>query len=330
MESRRVALEKSGELRTMQDTIKRDFARATKALVARGPLETGPLAWMKDNAFAFMEGINVATATPVWLGSYRQAIAEGKSEGEAVRVADDILTRVFPSHSAVDQAAILRDKGWLGKSTVFYGYLSTAYNAFRGIARPLRSKAYAEGTPAFKAKAVAQVAGRGFAFAVAFSVLGELLMGRGPDDGDRDKEEPDDKALMWRNWFVRKLLIAGPSTVPFVSEGAALLEAKATGRMANPRSSPVTAAGVELGKAVAKTLDGDAAAADKVTAGLKAFGLTTGVPTRPLTTGGRYLFDVAAGEREVDGWGQFVGGVIYGERDNQPVNVFTAPGSLAN
>lgn len=330
VESRRVALEKSGELRSMQDTIKRDFAKATKALVARGPLETGPLAWLKDNAFAFMEGINVATATPVWLGGYRQAIAEGKSEGEAVRFADDLLTRVFPSHSAVDQAAILRDKGWLGKSTVFYGYLSTAYNAFRGIARPLRSKAYAEGTPAFRAKAVAQVAGRGFAFAVAFSVLGELLMGRGPDDGDRDDDEPDDKALMWRNWFVRKLLIAGPSTVPFLSDVASAVETRWTGRPINTRASPVAGAVLEIGKATEKVLNGDATAADKVAAGLKAFGLTTGVPTKPITTTGRYLFDVAAGEREVDGWGQFVGGVIYGARDNQPINVFTAPNSLAN
>lgn len=324
-ELRRQAMEASPWLRTMADTVRKQFDEQMRTVLDKQL--PGPLQWYKDHAFALMEGVSYLTATPVWLGAHRQALAEGRTQEDAVRFADDVLSRVFPSHSPVDQSAILRDRGFWGKATLFYGYLSVAYRAQHRLIMPLFESEFLTAPLGQKAATVGTVAGRLLGFYVAFSVLGELFMGRGPEVGDDDEEEPGNQALRWRNWFMRKL-VAGPlSTQPFLPASAAW-EAMQTGKIApSPRAAPASAIAEMLGRQLIDALNGDKPPADRAIAIVKLLLESRGLPVAPLDRQGRWLLNVALGNLPVTGPGDVASGLIYGQRKDQPANIFRPTGT---
>lgn len=306
-------------MRTMKDTTRKQFDQSMKTLLDR-PLPK-PLQWYKENAFFLMETVNVATATPVWLGSYRQAVAEGRTEADAVRFADDIVSRVFLSHSPVDQAAILRDRGFWGRVTVFYGYLSTLYRAQHRAIAPLFEQDFLDAAIGGKVKTIAKVAGSVVGLHTAASVLGELLMGRGPEEGDDDEDDPGNQLKRWRNWYVRKL-VAGPlSTQPFAPIQAAF-EAYVTGKISpSPRGSPIQSMVAMFGKQLFLALDGDNTAVERIAASLKLVMEGLGLPVAPIDKQGKFLVDVVTGQASIEDVGDLAGGLLYGARQNQPANV---------
>lgn len=316
--ARKAALEASPWLRTMVDNTRREFDRQLKTMLDRQLPK--PLQWYKDNAFFFMEQVAVATTTPVWLGAHRQALQEGRTPEEAARFADDVLSQVFPSHHPVDQAAILRDRTFWGRATIFYGYLSTAYRQQHRIIAPLLEQEFLEAGAGGKALTAAKVAGGLLGFWTAFSVLGELLMGRGPEAGDDDEDDPS-PLTRWRNWYLRKL-VAGPlSTQPFLPLSTAW-EAMQTGKIApSPRSGPLASIVTMIGKDFFAALDGEKAPLERVTSAAKVAVQALGLPLKPFTAQGSFLLDVATGG-EVGGPGGASSGLIYGRRPNQPANVF--------
>jgi GGDEF domain-containing protein len=294
---RAAALKASPELRFMKDTIRRDFAKQVSSLTARGPLNTGPVRWWKDHAFLLMEAIGAGTATPIWLGAYHQGIAEGKTHEEAVAFGDDILTRVFPSHSPVDQAAILRDKGFWGLATMFYGYLSTM---FRSQYHLIRLKKYASLLGLW----------------VSAGVLGELWMGRGAEDSDEDDEGKN----KWARWFLRKMVAAPLSTLPFGLAGD--FESRLLKKPTNPRGSPFNALLDTVMDGAQKALDGDADSGERALAAMRAIGPVTGIPTRPFASVGSYLLNAG----DDDGPLETASGLIYGLKKDQPETLLTLPG----
>ncbi len=329
-DARKAALEKSGELRFMQDELARDFQQQVKSL-SKGTVARG-FEKVKNNAFVFMEAVSVATATPVWIGAYRQALAEGKSEQQARDFGDDVLRRVFPSHSVVDKAAILRDKGFWGTVTVFYGYLSVAARATRWLANPLFTQDFRDSSASAKATTAAGVGMRMAGFFIAYQVLGELLMGRGPEDGDRDEDEPGNEKMKWARWFRRKMLIAPVSLVP-IPGMATLVENKLLDKRGSPKADPL---GGFIGSVAEVIMDGLTGKAENFDAGETAKrlgrigGLATGAPIRPLGTTGQYVKDLATGDRKPNGVLRTASGLIYGERDNQPATPLTVLADIAD
>jgi len=320
-ESRAKALEASPWLRSMVDTTRQQFDRSMKQMLDKGL--PAPLQWYKDNAFVLMETVSAMTATPVWMGAHRQAIAEGRSHEEAVRFADDILSQVFPSHSPVDVAGILRDRGVVGLSTVMYGYLSVAYRAQHRILGPLFTQEFRDRTMGGKAMTVANVTGRLVGFYIAFSVMGELLMGRGPEEGDEDKDDPENKLLRWRNWFMRKLLVAPASTLPF-ADLAKAIEAKMTGKKkSSARAAPLNTLFEMISDQASMALDGDQPALKRAGAGLTLMLEGLGLPVSPLNVQGKFLVDVLMGDVEPEGPLDVASGLVYGDRGaKQPANIF--------
>ena len=338
LKSRELALSKSEELRFMENHLRKMYDEHLRDFTQRGLLERGPAAtravgrgisqsadWLKDNSFFFMETVAKVTATPVWLGAYRQALTEGKPEAEAVRWADDILTQVFPSHSAVEQSALLRDKGYVGLTTVFGGYLNTVYRANARLASPLFTTAFEHSSLSGKAKTIGGVAASLLAFTVAWQLFGELFMGKGAEAGDDDEEDPDSKALRWRNWAGRKLLTGPLQALPLISEVANTIDAKLTGRQTHGRGGLVAEFVFSLGKGLATLADEDKSEVDKLEAVWRILGATKGMP-QGMNKSLRYLLEVGLGERVVESPGRAVGGGIYGERDEQPDNVPQAVG----
>jgi GGDEF domain-containing protein len=307
--ARQEALAKSPELRFMARSARQQYQSVTDTFVARG---NPALRWYKEHAFAFMEAINAVTATPIWMGAYSQALRAGMTEDAAVRWADDILTQVFPSHSVVEQAGVLRDKGFAGLSTVFYGYLSVAYRAQARIFSEVTSLDFAEAGLAEKAKTVASVSGRLLAFWLSYQVLGELLMGRGPEDGDRDDEEPEDELLKWRNWMLRKLLSAPLQTIPFVGDAVPAIEAALLGRRPRAREGVLSSYITSIGAGVLKALDGEKDPLERADAAWRVVSTALGLPAYPVSTPLKYWLRVGSGDIEPASAADAILGTVYG------------------
>jgi GGDEF domain-containing protein len=301
-EARKAARETSAELRGMQDNMVRQFREQMRDV--RTP--PSALTWMRDNAFFFQETVARLITTPIWMGAYKQARADGKEHQQAVIFADDVLTETFPSHSDVERAAVLRDKSAFGALTMFYGYLSKAYRNQHRILAPLHTQAFQSMGLLEKGATAGKVAAGLFAFYVAYQVLAELGMGKGPEAGDRDDEEPESDLLAWRNWLMRKLLISPLALLPLPVASA--VEQKMLGKRVSERASPL-ASYVALLADVAFNWDKEVG--QKFLDASRALGIGFGFPVAPITKTGGYLIDQANEEPEP---GNPVSGVIYGKK----------------
>ncbi len=314
--TRRRVLERSGQLRTMQSDMMAGYQRAMRNFTT--PAWARGLEWTKEAGMALMRGIDVVVNTSVWAGAERQALAEGHDAAWAVRFADDVVTKIASQSSPVERAAILNDAGVGGLLTVFYGYLSIGYRAQHRIAMPLFEQDFENAGVAAKAKTLAKVAGSLVALYIGLQILPELLMSRGPEDGDRDEEDPDNALLKWRNWFLRKLLVAPLSLLP-VLPFASVIEGGVLHKRVNPKADPVSQFAFLSIQALIHVLQGE----PKLDELARVLGIATGQPVRLVGPGAKYLFEVTAGEREVRSGPAFVGGVLRGEKDSQPDDVFT-------
>ncbi len=298
---------KSGELRTRRDQMQREFHKQVSELTETGPFARGPLKWMKHHAFGFMEFTDLITSTPIWMGAYRQALAKGRAEDAAVEFADSVVRRNFPSHSAVDKAGVLRDKGFIGSSLLFYGYFNVLYNGMRDLGH--------QAAQSDKASDKARLGGRMLAYMAFAVVFSELLSGRGP--------EPDED---WATWFLRKLLVGSLASVPGGGDIATLGEGAVLNKRVNPRQSGTAGYLGEIGVAAIKLAKAasDDKELDKYMANLaRTSGPITGIPlSQPMRTLG-YLNDLMIGDEEPRGPGDVVGGVLYGKKKTPSANLPT-------
>jgi hypothetical protein len=150
--------------------------------------------------------------------------------------------------------------------------------------------------------------------------LAEIIVGKGPEPGDGE-----DDADRWLHWFMRKMLIASIFPLPFIP-GA--VESWVLGKKMSSRANPALAAGEKLWRGIERSVGDDPdydKAIEEVTRGLFMF---TGVATRPLRAAG-YLKDLNEGDVDARGIGDVVGGVLYGQRDDQPASLPTLVQDLA-
>lgn len=325
VQTRALAMEKSGQLRAMQDDFKRAFSSQLKTLTLSGGAARRAFTKLKDNAFVLQEAVAYAVNTPIWVGAYRQALAAGETEEQAIRFADDVLLRTAPTHSPVELSGLMRDKGPFSAAVALFGYMNLAYNSFRDISQPLFQTKFKEARVGTKIKTVGAVAANTLAFSFAAFVLGDALMGKGPEAGDDDEDDPGNMKKRYANWLKRKLLLGPIHTIPLPIGTVA--ESTWLGRpTTNVRTAPLLALFETLGKAIAKVRNENVETPDKILAILKSIALLLGAPLNPVTTTGKYLFDVGTDKLEVPNAGRAIGGVIYGERDKQPDNIPQAIG----
>ena len=283
---------KSGEMRFREDETAREFNRAMKGLTRSPLLTSSGFDWLREHAFVFQEWTDKATSTPLWIGAYRQALADGKADGEAVRFADATVRKGFPSHSAVDKAALLRDKGFWGAMTVFYGYFSQVYNLQRRIVHEIHLAQGFKETSFSVVKASARL----LALWSSSALIAEALSGRGPEDDDGE-----DELERYATWASRKLLLAPLTTlpVPMIAGG---VESLIAGKKPSVRAAPGYAALEGIFKTAAKVMQsGEGADAEKqFFAVARAVGLTFGVPTRPMRSA-EYVLKAVNGDADTSG-----------------------------
>ncbi|MDF1565803.1 MAG: hypothetical protein P1V51_22400 [Deltaproteobacteria bacterium] len=279
---------------------------------------------IQESAFALMRWTDALTTTPTWWAAYQQAmqerrvaVIEGKldeatAHREAAEAADFVIGRLFPSHEPGERSAILNDRGFLGSLLMFHSYMNKMYNLQRLTAHDAVTAWQDPGTTSYgKLGATAKATGLLLAQWVVFGAAGELLSGRGPEQGEEDWE-----------WALRKVLSAPFSTMPFVGQGVEqAIGAALTG--SRPRPSIRAAPGLAVIDTVIRNWDRMKREDDPEKALFDLFeivGVVMGLPTNQVRRTGRFL---ASGEADPSRPGEFASGVIYGQRPRQPENIFT-------
>jgi GGDEF domain-containing protein len=306
-EVRSWALQQSPELRHRADRISRALAHDLGAMGAakKGGLIEG----IRESAFVFMEWSDRATATPIWVGRYDQALGEGLSHEEAVARADDVVRQLFPPEDIAEASPLTRDRRGLGSLVMFYGYMNKLYNLQRGWVRDLRLAFHDNEGWGARAGAVAQITGKVLALGLTAGAMSELLAGRG--------KEQDES---WGGWLLRKTLTLPFYTVPLMGP---LVDAVVFQRRASQRLTPgvnfIQHSMDTVGRLVKHPSNEKA-----LTDALSLIGFGVNLPMRPATVTGKYGFDAAAGRVPVRGPGDVVGGAVYGQHEKQPANLPTA------
>lgn len=314
--------EKSKELRFRDDSMTREFATRMKSLTKPGGVVSDGYDAFVAHAFTVFEWSEKVSTAGIWIGAFRQAVQAEKVEADAVAFADSIVRKVVPANSAVDKSDILRSKGVVGALLMFHGYMNTVYNLLRDVSHPLYLAAARGETSKEKVGNVMgemlPVSAKLLGIIVAVGLVSEFFSGKGPEP-----EDGDDELERWVNWAIRKSWMTPMNAIPFAGPAVELWSGKST----SVRAAPAFGFMVEIAKAIKKAGSGDASAWDKAVALAKAAGSWKGAPVvRPLRTAD-YIHDLVFGETEARNPADVVGGTIYGQRENQPLNPASAIGN---
>lgn len=273
----------------------------------------GILEGVRQTAWIFTDALDRVAATIIWDAAHREAVANGKSERDAARHADHIVSNNLPANDLVERPAILRDQRGVGALLAFYGYFSKLSNIVgrdwyeTGLVLHDETKGVTT-----KAARAAQFAGRFLAVMFVSGVVAEFLSGRGPED-----DEPEGE------WLLRKMLAAPFSLIPFVGGAADAMASKLVGgqvREVSLRQAPATAALQRVWDALAKMADSDKDGSDRAWAALETIGVAAKLPVSQPARTGRYATRLATGEAEPRNPLDVGSGLVYGERQGQPRN----------
>lgn len=227
----------------------------------------------------------------IWMASYREGLAAGKDAAAAALDGDKAVRLSQGGTGAMDIAAIQRkDQGAAMRLlTMFYTPFSAYYNQNRDLAFEAKQGS----------RTVASAAAAMLAVAFFQGVVGDLLTGKGPDEDENTAA-----------WMAKSTLGFGVSGFPVIRDtlGAAL---SGHAGSLSPAWQAINA-GRQAAGAVTGLATGDkeagAAAKSIVTAG----GYLLGVPTKPLTRQGSYLYNVAVGEETPEDAAEFIKALLHG------------------
>jgi hypothetical protein len=102
--TRAMIMEKSGEIMHRMETIGRDARQSLKSLMG----ETGWIQNVQRLGYYPVAALDMASATPTWLTGYRNALAKGMSDDEAVAEGDRSVRFAHGSGGVADYAKIQR------------------------------------------------------------------------------------------------------------------------------------------------------------------------------------------------------------------------------
>lgn len=192
----REAMELSGELRHRLGNSDRDINEALLKIAGR----KGFWATQQRASLMMIGGIQLYTVDiPTWLGAYNKALAENRSDSDAVLYADSALRTSQASGHIKDLSAIQRQKGFMTWVTMFSTYTMLLYNLQAEAIGSMRKIRNVPG-------AVAKMGWMLAAPAVADALLRAELPGEDDDD------------LAWWSWRITRNSLA---SVPVVGQGLA-------------------------------------------------------------------------------------------------------------
>jgi hypothetical protein len=178
------AFSKSVELRTRANTYDRDIRDEMRKIEGNSTS-----AQVKRSFFYLTAMMDMGVAVPVWSAAYEQGMEKFKGdEAMAIDYADQMVRTTQSSGLMKDLAGVQRGGPTQKMFTMFYSYFSATYNNLVDEMKRLKR-------PTDMPRFVANMAFLTFLPAV----LSELMMGRGPDDGEDDEEG-------WAKWMAATTL----------------------------------------------------------------------------------------------------------------------------
>ncbi|NDF13185.1 MAG: hypothetical protein EB060_10295 [Proteobacteria bacterium] len=279
--------ELSGEIRNLEQSMDRDIRAVFKNFT------TDDKVIGKVREFAF-HGIALADSfvkVPTWLGAYRQAIAEGKTKETAILEADAAVRMTQGAGGAKDMSAVQRSNEFTKTITMFYSYFNVLYNRMRDMGHEVQE---IRDMPKFLARA--------FFTVMVPAVMGDLIVGRGPDDDE-------DEAL----WIIRKMLLYPTLSVPILKDIVSSIDSGY-----DYRFSPIST-GLEkiggLAKATGKLANDEMEWGDYCIKATDTIGFVVGVPgTTQATRTMKYLWRVEKGEENPDNILELIGHAAVGKK----------------
>jgi len=277
--------ELSGEMRnrdTNLDNNMRDVMRRISGKV-------GVLPAVQRLAFKHISIIQAMVDYPTWMAGYHQAMAQGVDADLAIQAGDRAVRLSQMAAGPKDLAAVQRKDGLMKALTIVYSYFNLLYNRQTDIKRSLQSaQSVSDYLQAFERTI----------FLIALpAVVAPLLVGQGPGEDDE-----------WSEWAMLKIVTYPLMGIPLARDVAGAIESGWGYRGATPIGA--------LGETIVRLSDNVKAEepdAERITMTLLdaagyGFGIPSAQPKRTL----RYLFDVAAGERDDDNALEFMRGIMFG------------------
>jgi hypothetical protein len=128
--SGKMIYEKSAFMRTRALTQNREINEIRNQIKRQGKFPVAREAWgmVEDSYFQFITQFQKLVDFPTWLGAYEKALAYGKSDAEAVAMADQAVIDSQSGGQIKDLAKIQRGSQLMKIWTNFYSYFNTTFN----------------------------------------------------------------------------------------------------------------------------------------------------------------------------------------------------------
>lgn len=278
---------------------------------------------VNEAGFAFFEWVGKLSSTALWDATYHQALGDGASEADAIAAAELMLQESIPSRNEPGRKSALLTDNTVAQIFVFISFFNKLYQQVRAKADPaILAWQNADGIKE-KAEAAPSVAYAGGMILAALAVqqlVGELLMGHGP--------EPEEEV---GEWVTRKMVAAPFSVVPGAGDLASaaadagtsmLFHGENKHRQFSPRSAFYMAPMQSVWRSVERMFKEDRRDEQRVFDMLEIIGLGLAPTANAPVRAARYIENAIEGEAELTDVPGVISGVLYGERPNQPANPF--------
>ena len=273
---------------------------------------------LKDSAYtAFQKGaqhfghmgvsyVDMGTAAPTWLGAYRKALSEDKTEADAIYFADKTVRNAHGAQGITDTAQIQRASGAVNLVNMFYGFFNHIYNrqrtavidASRGVSLAKQGD-YRAATRNF-----GSVLAKSWYYLAVPGMIEALIATGGPKE---DKDEG------WGGWAAKAILGQTAAGIPILRD---IAKAAIEGR--DYEGSPIVNAvnGVlRGGRDISKIVQGEDAPSSTSKHIATAAGLVSGLPTQAPFTAGKFLWDYNNGDADPQTVGDWLRGLTTGKTE---------------
>lgn len=300
---RAMVMDKSGELRHRMETFDRDARESLKSLMG----ESGWMTNIRRLGFYPVAAMDMGSAMPTWLAAYRNGLAKGMSDDEAVTEGDRAVRFAHGSGGGADLAAIQRGPEWVKAMTMFYGFFNHMYNreratlqiAQRGV-RSLKS-----GDSAGARRDFVAVAGRSLYYLLVPALI-EATVSPSPNDANEN----------WFEWGAKAILGQVAAGIPILRDIASSA-LKGYSLEVTPLQQPIQEAGYtaeDLGRAVG--LSDKPVSRKWLQHAVDTAGYSTGLPLGQAGTAAQYLWDIGDGNADPQDVSDFLRGLMHGAPKN--------------
>ena len=251
--------------------------------------------FVRRHAYFLQQAMQNVMDPIIWTGAYDHAIAQGATEKEARRYADETVRTTQGSFAPEDIAAFEVQSPFVRLFTQFYGYFNMWGNLIGNEAnKAVREAGFVRASPRLMFIWFAGLAIPAF--------VAELISQGTPDD--EDDEDGDGLLDEWLAMFFGSQAKSLATMIPIAGHGAVLVANQSDSRVWNDRLNvgPALSAGESAGKGLAAILTGEVFDEEftktEFRSLLTLLGLGTGLPVAPVARAGGYLFDVESGRKD--------------------------------